>query len=93
MKLKVSQLYKMVKLVQSMQAEQRAGKIKEIDTDIFLAEEFMNINDDIRMSFKYFKNDGSEHMASMLISDKPLNKFFHEENNKILVKEKTKCVK
>lgn len=84
MKVKVSQLYKMIKLIQLMQSEQRKGIIKEIDTDIFIAEELFNIGDGIRMSFKYFKNDGSEHMASILMDDKPLNKFMYDDKNKMM---------
>jgi hypothetical protein len=34
------------------------------------------------MTFKYFKNDGTEQMASILINDKPLNHFMYEENRK-----------
>jgi hypothetical protein len=82
MKIKVSQLFKVVKLIQQMQKEERAGKIKDIDTDIFIAEEWLGIGDGIRMTFKYFKNDGTEQMASILINDKPLNHFMYEENRK-----------
>jgi hypothetical protein len=47
MKIKVSQLFKVVKLIQQMQKEERAGKIKDIDTDIFIAEEWLGIGDGI----------------------------------------------
>ena len=66
MKVKLSNLYRMVTIIENLQKAEHDGYINNLDTDLFLAEES---DGRLWMTIKYFNKEGVENMGGILVQD------------------------